>query len=323
MSLPTGTLTRYASSGLRESLHDSIYDISPMQTPFTSSVKHKKGKQHLEEWLTDSLAAVDTTNAQLDGDDFTYTTPADVTRVGNYMQILRKTAVVSDSLEDVDKAGRDSQMAHEIVKRGKEIKRDFEAICLINQAGDAGGVGTARKLAALPAWIKTNDDIATNGGSAVYTAGVPGTRTDGAGTRAFTETIGKTVMQSCYTAGAEPTVLMCGPVNKVKASAFAGIATRNFDLSNVKPQPTAIIGAADVWVTDFGTLRIIPNRFQRERDAFFLDWEMIEILALRPLRDVKIAKTGDNTKRGLVMEATLKVKNEAGLGMAADLTTTA
>lgn len=323
MAAPTGTVTRYNITGVRETLHDDIYDISPTQTPLTSSVSHGSADGTNPEWQTDSLEAVDTTNAQLDGDEYSYTTPGSTARVGNIMQILRKTAVVSKTTERIKKAGRKSEMAREVVKKGKALKRDFESICLLNQAADSGGPTTARKLAGLPVWVKTNDSLGSGGASSTYTSGVPAvTRTDGT-QRAFTETIGKEVMQSCYTAGAEPTTLMCGPVNKVKASAFAGIATRNFDLSNVKPQPTAIIGAADVWVTDFGTLRIIPNRFQRERDAWFLDWEMLEILALRPMNDVDVPSTGDNTKRALIMEATLKVKNEAGLGMAADLTTTA
>lgn len=323
MGLVSGTATRYDMKGLRESLDDVIFNISPQDTPFYSSIgRGKRAKQTLEEWQTDSLAAADGTNAQLEGDDASFTTPAATVRVGNYCQISRKTIVLSGTLETVDKAGRRSELAYQISKRGAELKRDLETIFLRAQAGDAGGVGTARTLAGLNAWVKTNDDFGTSGGSPTYTSGVPSAvRTDGT-QRAFTETIAKTVIQSVWTEGGNPAVMMVGPVNKQKVSSFSGVVTRNFDMSNVSPKPTAIIAAADVYVSDFGTLRVIPNRFQRERDAWFLDWSLLERRDLRPMMTERLAKTGDAEKRMLICEQTLVVKQEAGLGLAADLTTT-
>jgi hypothetical protein len=311
--------------GLRESLHDRIYNISPEETPFISGAgRGPNAQQTLEEWQTDSLAAADGTNAQLEGDDASFSTPAASVRVGNYTQIMRKTLILSDTLEVVDKAGRRSELAYQLAKRGAEIKRDLETVCLRAQAGDAGGVGTARTLAALNAWLKTNIDYhTTTGGNPSYSAGVPSAvRTDGT-QRAFTETIAKAVIQSGWTNGANFNTLMVGPVNKQRVStSFSGIATRNYDLSNVAARPTASIASIDVYVSDFGVLRVVPNRFQRERDAWFLDFEYVELRYLRPLRQVKLAKSGDAEKRMMVQEVTLVVKNEAALGLGADLTTT-
>lgn len=322
MALVSGTATKYDMSGLREDLSDVIYNISPEDTPFVSSCGRGKANATLFEWQTDSLAAVSTSNAQLEGDDASYTTPAATARVGNYTQISRKTLVLSGTLEAVDKAGRKSELAYQIAKRGKELKRDIEAMAMENLGGNAGGTGTARVTAGLGAWVKTNDDLGTSGASPTYTSGVPGAaRTDGT-QRAFTETILKSVIQSVWTAGGNPRVLMVGPVNKAKVSAFSGIATRNFDLSNVSPKPTAIIASADVYVSDFGTLRVVPNRFQRERDGWVLDFDLIEVDYLRPFVVEEMAKTGDAEKRLMIAEWGLKVKQEAGLGLAADLTTT-
>lgn len=322
MGLVSGTYTRYDAKGLRESLSDVIYNISPTDTPFMNSASRGSAKQTLEEWQTDSLAAVDGSNAQLEGDDVDFSTPSATTRVGNYMQISRKSLILSGTLEKVDKAGRRSELAYQMAKRGKELKRDMETIFLSAQAGAGGSAGVARTLAALNAWVKTNDDFGTGGASPTYTSGVPdAVRTDGT-QRAFTETILKTVIQAAWTSGGSPGVLMVGPVNKQKVSAFSGIATRNFDLSNVSPRPTAIIASADVYVSDFGVVRVIPNRFQRERDAWLLDFDYIEVLYLRPFFTEKLAKTGDAEKRAMWVEYTLKVKQEAALGLAADLTTT-
>lgn len=320
MALISGTATRYDMQGLRERLHDTIYNIDPEDTPFMSGAgRGPKGKQTLEEWQTDTLAAPDGDNAHLEGDDATFTTPAATVRVGNYMQISRKTLVLSDTLEEVDKAGRRSELAYQLAKRGSELKLDQETIFLRAQAGNAGAVGVPRRLAGLNAWLKTNTNAAGDGGDPTYTSGVPSAvRTDGT-QRAFTETIAKSIMQSGFSNGAKLRTLMVGPFNKTVVSGFTGIATRNFDMSNVSPRPTAIIGSADVYVTDFGTLRVIPSRLQRERDAWFLDWSMVEVIYLRGHRTKKLATTGDAEKRMMICEYTLKVRNEAGLGGAFDL----
>lgn len=325
MALVSGTYTRYAAQGLREELEDKIYNISPEDTPFSSSIGRKSCNQTLTEWQTDTLAAVDAANAQLEGDEAAFTTPSATVRVGNYTQISRKTAIIADTVDVVDKAGRASEMDYQVMKRAAELKRDCEAIYLTNQGGDAGGVGTARKLASMGAWLKSAVSTGTGGGNPAYTSGVPGAaRTDATAgdMRAFTETILKAVIQSVWTNGGKPKVLMCGPVNRTKASVFSGIATRNFDLSNVDPKPTAVIASADVYVSDYGTLRVIPNRFQRERDAWVLDWDLLAGRVLRPMESKKLAKTGDAEKRLIVKEYSLQVKQEAGLGLAADLTTT-
>jgi hypothetical protein len=319
-------MTRYDGKGLRESLHDRIYNISPEETPFIAGAgRGPNAKQTLEEWQTDSLASADGSNAQLEGDDAAFTTPAATTRVGNYTQIMRKTLILSDTLEVVDKSGRRSELAYQLAKRGSEIKRDLETVCLRAQAGNAGAVGTARTLAGLNAWVKTNVDFyTTDGANPTYTSGVPSAvRTDGGTLRNFTETVGQAVIQSGFTNGANFSVLMTGPVNKRNVSKnWAGIATRNYDLSNTAAKAVASIASIDVYVHDYGVLRVVPNRFQRERDAWFLDFNYVELRYLRPLSQVKLAKTGDAEKRMMVQEVTLVVKQEAALGLAADLVTT-
>jgi hypothetical protein len=324
MALVTGTYTRYTAQGLREHLTDVIYDISPEDTPFVNGAGRGKANQTLFEWQTDVLGNVDTANAHLDGDDITsFPTVVPTVRVGNYTQISRKLLIISGTLEAVDKAGRKSELSYQLSRRGAEMKRDMEAISLANQGGDAGGVGTARRTATLGAWVKTNVSFnSTGGGNPVYASGVPGVaRTDGT-LRAFTETILKTVIQSAWTSGAKPSTLMVGPVNKQRASGFPGIVTRNFDMSNTTAKPTATIAAVDVYVSDFGTFKVIPNRFQRERDAWLVDFDYVSIMYLRPFQQEALAKTGDAHKRMMLAEWGLKVNQEAALGLCADLTTT-
>lgn len=323
MAIFTGTGTRYDSKGLRESLTDIISDISPEQTPFFSGAgMGPRARQTLVEWQTDTLAAA-AANAVVEGNDATFAVPSATKRVGNHTQISEKTLILSDTLEVVDKAGRKSELARLIAKFGKELKRDIEFISLSAQGGAGGSSTVARNVASLGAWLQTNTNFdATSGADPTYTSGVPlAARTDSSAQQAFTETILKDVISQGFTAGAEFSTLMVGPFNKTVVSGFAGIATRNFDLSNVSPRATAIIASADVYVSDFGVLRVIPNRFQRERDAWMLDWNMVSYSFLRPFQTRKLAKTGDAEKRLLNVEWTIRVENEAALGIAADLTT--
>lgn len=321
MSLVSGTTTKYDSVGLREDLANLISNIAPKETPFVSSAgTGAKCNATLVEWQTDTLRAA-ASNAQLEGDDFSFSTVTPTVRVGNYTQIMRETYLISNTLEAIDKAGRDSEIAYQRMKVGTTLKLDLEWACTQAQAGDAGGTGTARKFAGLNAWVKTNVDKHSGGVNPTYTSGVPSAvRTDGT-QRAFTETILKSAVQSCYTSGARLHTLMVGPFNKAAFSAFSGSATRNIDQSNVNPNPLAVVAAADVYVSNFGTLRVIPNRIQRDRDAWLIDWDFVNLRWLRPFEEKRPAITGDAEKRAVVGEVTLEVRNEKALGLCADLTT--
>lgn len=315
MAIVGNTYTRYSAVGIREDLSNVIYNISPEETPFISNIGRESVKNTYFEWQTDSLAAASASNAALEGDDissFTAVTPT--SRVGNYTQISTKNVVISGTLEAVDKAGRRSEMTYQLAKLGSELKRDMESALLANQSPVAGNTTTARRTAGLPAWIKTNTSFGTGGAD---TAGVAA-RTDGT-QRAFTEALLKTVIQKVWTSGGTPKMLMVGPFNKTAASAFTGIATRYRDVP--AGQQAQIIGAADVYVSDFGTVNIVPNRFQRDRDAFVVDPDYASLAVLRPIQKMDLAKTGDAEKALLLVEYGLKVNNEAAHGIVADLTT--
>jgi hypothetical protein len=326
MSQTANTFDTFAAKGIRESLSNVIYNISPEETPFMSNIGRENVKNTYFEWQTDSLAAASTTNAQIEGDDVSsFDSTSATTRVGNYTQISNKTVLISGTLEAVDKAGRRSELAYQLAKRSAEIKRDMESTMLTNQAASAGsaGVSTAlRKTGSLLAFLKTNTDKGTGGVDPVYTSSPSATRTDAtaANLRTFTEAILKTVIQKVWASGGSPKLLMVGPVNKARVSGFTGIAEIRREVTGNRQ--ATIIGAADVYVSDFGSVSVVPNRFQRERDAFVLDPEYAAVSYLRPFQTVELAKTGDAEKRLITVEYGLKVNTEAAHGLAADLTTT-
>jgi hypothetical protein len=317
MAIVANTFLAFNAKGIREELSNVISNISPEETPFQSNVGTESVSNAFFEWQTDSLAAAATT-AIISGDDVaSFDATAATARLGNYTHIRRRTMVVEDRLEFVDKAGRDSEVAYQLAKRGKELKRDIEATLLRNAARNAGNSTTAPETAGLPAWLKTNTSKSSGATAGVDPTG-DGTdaRTDGT-QRAFTEAMLKDVMQKAWTAGGNPSILMVGPFNKTVASGFAGIAETRVAGND---SPTTIIGAADIYVSDFGNISFVPNRFQRERDAFLLDPEYASVCYLRPIQQIELAKTGDAEKRMVLAEFGLKVLNEAAHGIIADLT---
>ena len=316
MAIVSNTFTSFDSVGIREELSNVINNISPEEVPLQSNIGSKNVSNTYFEWQSDSLSAVQTT-AVVDGDDVaSFDATSSTTRLGNYTQILRRTVIVADNLGAQNAAGRNDEFAFQIAKRGRELKRDLEATLCLNNAKVAGNSSTARETAGLGAWIATNDVFGVGGASP--TGDGSDARTDG--TQAdFTETMLKSAMQAAYTAGGQPTLLMVGPFNKTQVSGFAGIAQQRYQApSNA---PTTIIGAADVYLSDFGTLQVVPNRFQRERDAFLLDPEYAAVAYLRPIQKVDLAKTGDASKAMLLVEAGLEVGTEGAHAGIFDLTT--
>ena len=312
MAQPTNTFDTYDSVGEREDLSDVIYSISPTDTPFISSAAKTKATAVLHEWQTDALAAAATNNAVIEEDEATLDAVSATTRLSNSSQIMDKTVVITGTQESVDKAGRASELAYQIAKKAKELKRDMEATVTGNIAEETGGSGTARKMGTLGSWIATNDVFGSGGGSGSIgnTARTDGTQ------RAFTEAQLKSVIKSVWNEGGEPSMIMVGPFNKQKLSGFTGNSTR-FDAG----ADATLYTSVDVYASDFGQLQVVPNRFSRDRDAYVLDMNYFAIAFLRDFSMHELAKTGDSEKRQLLVEATLESRNEKASGLVADLTT--
>ena len=314
MAIVANTFTSHSGVGIRESLADVIANISPEEVPFQSNVGTENVNNTYFEWQTDSLASTSTTPV-IDGDDVSsFDSTAATSRVGNYTHIRRRTTIVADNYSALDTAGRNDELAYQLAKRGKELKRDIEAVLTANNAQVAGNSSTARETGGLGAWVASNENVGTGGG--LTTGDGTTARTDGT-QRDFTETMLKDAMQQAFVSGGQPSILMVGPHNKTVVSGFAGIAAQRYQAPS--DAPTTIIGAADVYLSDFGTLNVVANRFSRERDAWLLDPEYASVCYLRPIQQVELAKTGDAEKRMVIAEFGLKVLNEAAHAVVADL----
>ncbi len=309
----------YQTVGIREDLADIIYSISPTETPFMSGIAKEKATNTTHQWQTDALAAV-AANAAVEGADITYGTMSATTKEENHTQISTKGVQVSGTNEAVTSAGRANELAYQVAKAAKELKRDMETALLSNVAKAAGDATTARKLGGCQTWIETNVD-AGSGGSG---AGNGAIRTDGT-QRAFTEDQLKGVLRSCFDAGGNPNMIMVGAFNKQKLSGFTGGSTR-FDQAEDRRLVTSI----DVYESDFGTLQVAPNRFirganstaaKKGQDALVLEMDYFAVAFLRDFALQTPAQTADADQRFMVAEYTLESRNEAASGAVYDLTT--
>jgi len=322
MAVTAGTLTQSEAIGVREDLTDTIYDISPTERPFMSRAARTTAKQRYHEWQTDALVAANAANANPEGDDSTTATSPPTTRLGNYCQILKKVIQISGTMETVDKAGRDSEVAYQLAKRGKELLRDLESSLSQNKGSTVGTTAAGRTLASVESWLFTNRTDIGSGGSPTTPGFISGTvtaPTDNSASGTFTEAHLKAIIKACWTQGGEPRTVLVGPFNKQRASAFAGIATQYNDVTGRRPG--TIQGAADVYVSDFGTLTIVPSRFSRDATVLVLDMDYWSVAYLRGVTKEKLAKTGDSEKWHLVAEATLEARNEKSSGKVTTCTT--
>lgn len=326
MAVASQTTTKYEQVGIREQLTDMIYDLSPMETPVMTAIgRGSAAKNTFVEWQLDNLADA-AENARLEGDDANYLTATPTVRVGNYTQIFTKAVIVSGTAQAMDTAGRRNELLYQVDKRSREIKRDMEFAITRNRPSQDGSRATARTLAGFEAWIKSNVSRGTGGSSGGWTTStkIVAAATDASSTnrRTFTEARLKAVIKSIWdNTGESAPLVVVGSFNKQQASGFSGIATQYTDYGNPKSsKDIAILGAADIYVSDFGKHRIVPDHFSRARSALVIQPKHWEMRYLRPFEVETMAKTGDADKRLLIAEATLCSKNEKSSGVVADLT---
>lgn len=283
-----------------------------------SNIGTQKVNAIYTEWQTETLATADPTNAQLEGDDIgTYDAGNLTTRVGNYNQIYRKTFLVSRTEEIVNKAGRASEIARQKVLKGIEMRRDEEARYIGNYASVAESGATTRKSASMQAWITTNDSRGSGGSNGGFSAGIVAAGTNGT-QRTFTEALVKTVLSTAFESGGRPSLGFMKASHKQAFAAFTGIADIRV---NASPNKMAtIVAGADGYVSDFGTITLIPHPYEISRAALFVDPDKAKVGVLDGVKVKRMADTGDSEKYMMTKESTLIVLNEKSHALVADLT---
>jgi len=314
MAQPTNTYSSYDAVGNREDLSNIIYDVSPTETPFLSAIDRVSATSTKHEWQKDALAAASATNFVIEGDDATTDASTATSRVYNYTCISDKVAIVTGTQNAVNSAGRKREMAYQMAKRMKELKRDVEMALLENNAWVAGNDTTAREVGGLQAYVKTNINKAADGtaatgdGSDAYTDGTA---------RALQESFVEAALALAWTSGGNPTMGILNAFQKRKVANFSGSSSKqsNGDIKKV-------VNSVDIYIDPLGNeVRFVPCR-QCPADVIYLvDMEYVKFATLRDFNTTDLAKTGDSERKQILVEYTMQVGNEAGHAAVYDLTT--
>jgi len=313
MAVPANTLQTYQSLNNAEDVSDIVFNVSPMDTPLISLMATQKAEAMYTEWPIESLSAVDGNNANIEGDDASIDVTTTPNRVGNWCQTMDKTLSISTIQQTIRKYGVSDEFAKQKVKKGKELKRDMETIFFANQARVVGAAGTAQKMRSMGSWLTSNVSRGVGGanGSAT-TAATDGTQ------RAFTEALFRAVVVLCATnANDMPSVVSAGPANRANLSTqLSGNSTRFYEVAD-----GTLNASISVYRSDYGPMKFVMSRFQRERDMWFINPSLIAKRNLEPVTYQDLATTGLSRKGQMYTTTTLECSNEAAHGVLADLNT--
>ena len=319
MAQPANLYDKYDLTGVREDLIDKIFNTSPTETPVITAFGRSNTTNTYHEWQRDSLATANKDNALIDGDDFSAQALVATARVGNYCQIFNAQPAVSRRANIVKKAGRAAEMAYQKAKSMLEIKRHMEASIVSNNPAVAGNSTTASKAGGLGVQNYANTNHGVGGSTASWVSGAPTTAPTAGTARAFTEVILKDVVQKSYIASGEvPRMVVMSPNHKGVFSGFTGIAVNRYQVG--KKEQGRIVGGADVYMSDFGELEIVPHYLMAgATDVHLLNTEYGEVVFLDGFRTQEIGTTGDSQKNLITADVTFAVRAPSAFGKAADL----
>lgn len=315
MAVPADTIQNVGRIGVREDLSDRIAELFPDETPFMNAIGTSPVNNTYTEWQTDSLVQANGNNAAVQGDDTPNQNRPNTVRVGTHTQIFTKVISASTTVEWTNKAGRRSELARETMKAGREIRRDMETRFLSGSASVAATASVAGQTAGALAWLTSNVSRGGSGANGGFSNGIVAAPTSGT-QRAYTEPLLKGVLQSIWTNGGNPAMVITNGAQKQVAAGFAGLADQRVDAG---PGRIRIVAGADIYVSDFGELQFVPDRFATARDALVVDPEYWDVGIGDALKIEPLAKTGLAERRLMRAEVALRCLNQAASGVVADL----
>jgi len=314
MAKLANSFSTYDAVGDKEDVDDKIYRTTPEETPFISAIGRGKTSSVNPEWQTDALEAP-TNNKVVQGNEPTPNALTPTVMLGNRTQISEKTYAVTRTQEQIGKYGRASEVAYQDAKKMVELKRDIEFAALQNSTAIPGSSTVAPQARGVLGFIYNSTSFGTGGADPnpiTNTAQTDGTQ------RAFTEALLNEAATKAWDNGAKGNLSLYIPSQQ--RAKFSGFSADSTKWTSTKD--TTLNATIDVYRGDFGTYKVINSRYQRQRDVFGIDTSMWEQLVFSPMKADDLAKTGDNRKRMINTEWTLKCNAPLGNFAIRDLTTT-
>jgi len=323
MTVPTNLFQKASLKGNREDLIDKIYNTSPSEVPLSSSFGRTTAVTDFHEWQTDVLGSASASNKMIDGDDVTLDAQVATARLGNHLQIFNGTVGVSRRANIVKKAGRGAEMAYLKGKKMLELKRNIEAMIVSpTQVAIAATTSVAGQSGGLGVQCVSNPLHNGAGATAAWTAGAPTAAITAGTNRTFTKTLLDTACQNIFiTSGQFAETLVVSPAHKALFSAFASVAQNRIDVKSGKNSQATIVGGAEVYLSDFGGLTVVPHYLMAGSDtAYVLNSDYIDLAFLDGFKTTDLAKTGDSDKVLITADCALAVRAPAAQSKITNLT---
>ena len=304
MTKVANAFTTYSAIGNREDLTDLIAMVSPLEAPAYDRWGKVKATGRLHEWQTDELAAA-AANAQIEGATFSGSTRAATTRYNNTCQVMIKMFSISDTQEIVDKAGRASEIAYQRTKAMKELKRDaefaiFASANTVSVSGSTGNEATAPLMKSVDAWqvnvVGQTGQVALSGNGVTATLG---------------EATFNSEIQRAWDNGAKINTVYTGGSLKRLISGWGTATNRPRDGG----QGTRLVNVVDFYLSDFGELEVVLDRYVASSQMFLLDDSLWRVANLVPTREADIAKTGLAKNVMIWNQWTIEARNPTGNAM--------
>jgi hypothetical protein len=295
-------------SGIREDLASFISNISPEETPFISSIGAAKATQRLHTWQTDSLAAA-TGNAVTEAEAWTAVRINPTDTMTNRVQNFAKQFAISDISDIVNAAGRAKESSYQLVKAGKELKRDFEWSQFDYRSAASGYVGTtsaATLMTNMHWYVGRIAALGQTGYSGLFHQNPALCATADA---TIAESTFNAVLQAIWDAGGKPNAVYVNGAVKRLLSGWGTSTSRVWDGSK------KITNAVDVYESDFGVLQLKLDRYCFSSMGYILDESLWKKADLVPVRQVDIGRTGLAKPFMLHAAWTLEARNPSGNGM--------
>ena len=323
MTVPTNLYQKASLKGNREDLLEKIYNTSPSEVPLSTSFGRTTAVTDFHEWQTDALGSASASNKMIDGDDVTLDAQTATVRIGNHLQIFNGTVGVSRRANIVKKAGRGAEMAYLKGKKMLEIKRNIEAMIVSpTQVAIAATTSVAGQSGGLGVQCVSNPLHNGAGATAAWTSGAPTAAITGGTNRTFTKALLDTACQNIYTtSGQFAEMLVLSPAHKVLFSSFSSIAQNRIDIKKGANVQGAVASGADIYLSDFGSLSVIPHYLLSGSDtAYVLNTDYLDLAFLDGFKTTDLAKTGDSDKVLITADCCLAVRAPTAQAKIANLT---
>jgi len=323
MTVPTNLYQKASLKGNREDLMDKIYNTSRAEVPLSSAMGRVTAITDFHEWQTDALGSASASNKMIDGDDVTLDAQTATVRIGNHLQIFNGSVGVSRRANIVKKAGRGAEMAYLKGKKMLELKRNIEAMVLSpTQVAIAATTSVAGQSGGLGVQCVSNPLHNGAGATAAWTSGAPTAAITAGTNRAFTKTLLDTACQNIFTtSGQFAEMLVVSPAHKGVFSAFASVAQNRIDVKSGKNAQATIVGGAEVYLSDFGGLTVMPHYLLAGANtAYVLNTDYLDLAFLDGFKTVDLAKTGDSDKVLITADCALAVRAPTAQAKITDLT---